>query len=93
MRHGLLPGQKPHCPLNRELRLGKGDPVGMAFVSFVDWFEVEIGEIHVAERQYVYGEDVFAFVEMEFEKLGRQVPVVPLTPGQGVGGIVCCGDI
>jgi hypothetical protein len=50
----------------------------------VDGFKVEIGQIHVPVRHYVYGKNVFAFVEMNLEKLPRQIPVVPLTPGQRV---------
>jgi hypothetical protein len=57
--------------------------------SSVELFEVETSQIHVAVRQYVYGEDVFPFVETNLEKLRRQIPVVPLTPGQRVCRIIC----
>jgi hypothetical protein len=50
----------------------------------VDGFKVEIGRIHVPVRHYVYGKNVFAFGEMNLEKLSRQIPVAPLTPGQRV---------
>ena len=62
-------------------------------LSFFDRLEVEISEIHVSERQYVHRENVFAFVEMNFEKLWRQVPMVPLAPGQRVSRIVCRRDL
>jgi hypothetical protein len=51
--------------------------------------EVEISEVHVATGQYVYGENVFPFVEAHLEKLRCQIPVVPLTPGQRISGIIC----
>ena len=58
-----------------------------------DPFEVEIGEIHVSVRQYVDGENIFSFAETDFEKLRSQIPMVPLTPGQWVCRIICCGDL
>ena len=64
-----------------------------SFHSRVDRFEVEICQVHVPQRQDVYGEDVFPFVEMNFEKLRSQIPVVPLAPRQRVRGIVCGGDL
>src|SRR5258708_30618186 len=57
-----------------------GRPAGTT--SSVDLFEVEISQIHVAIRQYVYGENVFPSAETNFEKLRRQIPMVPLTPTQ-----------
>jgi hypothetical protein len=35
----------------------------------MDRFEVEIGQIHVSVRQYVYGEKILPFAQMDFEKL------------------------
>jgi hypothetical protein len=54
----------------------------------VDRCEVEISQVHVAERQYVDRENIFAFVDMNFEKLRSKIPVVPLTPGHRVRGII-----
>jgi hypothetical protein len=59
----------------------------------VERFEVEIGEVHVPQRQYVYGENILSFAEMNFEELRSQIPVVPLTPSQRVCGIVCGRDL
>jgi hypothetical protein len=59
----------------------------------VDTFEVEISQIHITERQYVYGENVLAFAEADFEKLWSQIPVVPLTPGHRVCRITGCRDL
>jgi len=53
----------------------------------------KISEIHVAGRHYVNREKIFAFVEMNFEKLSRQIPVVPLTPDQRVCRIVRSRDL
>src|SRR5579864_885284 len=71
----------------------RGAPPRTAFISFVDFFEVEIGKIHVAERQYVDGEDILPFAQTDFEKLRSQVPMVPLTPSQRVCRIICGGDL
>jgi hypothetical protein len=59
----------------------------------VDWFEIEISQIHVAVRQDVYGENIFPFAEPNSEKLRSQIPVVPLTPGQRVRRIICRRDL
>jgi hypothetical protein len=67
-------------------------PRRLASISFMDWLKVEISEIHVAIRDYVYGEDIFSFAQTDFEKLWRQIPMVPLTPGKRVGRIIGCGD-
>ena len=72
---------KPMLPGGGRLQAG-------ATNSFVEGLEVEIGQIHVAVGQDVDGQDIFAFVEMHLEKLQRQIPVVPLAPGHGVGRIV-----
>jgi len=53
-------------------------------ISLVNPFEVEIGQIHVAVRNDVYGENIFSFVEADFEKLRSQIPMVPLTSGKRV---------
>jgi len=63
------------------------------FHSSVGLLEVEVSEVHVAVRQYVYGENVLAFAERNFEKLRRQIPVVPLTPAQRVCRIIRGGDL
>ena len=55
----------------------------------MDLLEVEVSEVHVAAGQYVYGENVFPFVEVNLEKVRRQIPVVPLTPGPRVCRIRC----
>src|SRR5580658_2569257 len=55
--------------------------------------EVEVGEVHVAAGQYVYGENVFPFVEADLEKLRSQIPVVPLPPGYRVCRIICRSDL
>ena len=47
----------------------------------MDGFEVEISQIHVAVRHYVYGENIFPFAQTDFEKLRSEIPMVPLTPG------------
>jgi hypothetical protein len=44
-----------------------------ASISFVDWFEVEIGQIHVSARQYVRGEDILPFAETDLEALRSRV--------------------
>jgi hypothetical protein len=62
-------------------------------ISFVDLFEVEISQIHVSVLQYVYGENIFPFAQTDFEKLGSQIPMVPLTPGKRISRIICCGDL
>jgi hypothetical protein len=54
-----------------------------------DLFEVEISQVHITVRQYVHGENISPFVETNLEKLRSQIPVVPLTPGQRVCGIIC----
>src|SRR5258707_6501865 len=64
-----------------------------ASISSGDRFEVEISQIHVALRQYVYGENVLAFAERNLEKLRSQVPVVPLTPGQRICRVIRCRDL
>src|SRR5580658_8654713 len=61
--------------------------------SFVDRFEVEISQIHVSVRQYVYGENVPPFAEMNFEELRSQIPMVPLTPRKRVCWIICCCNL
>ena len=60
---------------------------------FVDRFEVEISQIHVTVRQYVYGEIVLPLAERNFEKLRSQIPVVPLTPGQRICRVMRCRDL
>src|SRR5690348_13534195 len=87
----LLYGIAPGC-LDASPQL-RGYAVGQLAVSVVNWFEVEISQIHVAVRQYVNRENIFPFVETDFEKLRRQIPVVPLTPSNRVCGIACCGDL
>ena len=62
-------------------------------ISFVNRSEVEISEIHVAERPYMYGQNVLSFAQINFEKLGRQIPVVPLAPSQRVCRVICCRDL
>ena len=62
-------------------------------MSSVDLFEVEISQIHVPASQYVYSENIFPFAEMNFEELRSQIPVVPLTPGQGICRIICGRDL
>jgi hypothetical protein len=69
----------------------RGHPEGS--ISSVDLFEVEISQIHVAIRQYVYGENVLAFAERNCEKLRSQIPVVPLTPGHRICRIIRCRDL
>jgi hypothetical protein len=69
-----------------------GDAVGAASISFVNPFEVEISQIHVSVRQYVYGENIFPFAQTDFEKLRSQIPMVPLTPGKRVCRIICRPD-
>jgi hypothetical protein len=55
--------------------------------------EVEIRQIHVPERQYVDGENILAFAEINFEQLRGQIPMVPLTPRQRVCGIIRRRDL
>jgi len=64
-----------------------------AFISSADRFEVEISQVHVSVRQYVHGENIFPFAQVDFEKLRSQIPMVPLTPGNGVCRIIGCGDL
>jgi hypothetical protein len=59
----------------------------------VDGFKVEISQIHVTVRQYVYGGNVLAFGEMNFEKLRHHTPVVPLAPGQRVCRVIRSRDL
>src|SRR5580658_7131993 len=56
-----------------------------ASISSADRFEVEISQIHVSVRQYVYGENIFPFSQADFEELRSQIPMMPLTPGKRVG--------
>src|SRR5439155_15388717 len=50
--HGLSPlGNR--ASLSRCKPQLRGDAVGQLAFSFVNWFEVEISQIHVAVRQYV----------------------------------------
>src|SRR5258708_3863543 len=59
---------------------------------WVNRFEVEISQVHVSVRDYVHGENIFPFTERNFEKLRSQIPMVPLTPGERVCGIIGGGD-
>jgi hypothetical protein len=62
-----------------------------------DLFEVEISQIHVSLRQYVYGENIFSFDQTDFEKLRSQIAVMPLAPGNGSAGsyveAICSGPV
>jgi hypothetical protein len=74
--------------------MGHESPVLFGLCSkYANLFEVEISQIHVALRQYVYGENVLAFAEMNFEKLRSHVPVVPLTPVQRICWVIRCRDL
>ena len=69
------------------------DPqIPLTRLSFRRLFEIEIGQIHIALRQDVYSENIFPFTEPNLEKLGGEIPMVPLTPSHEVRGIVCGGD-
>lgn len=59
-------------------------------ISFGDLFEIKIREIHVPVCHDVHGENILSFAEAKLEKLRCKIPVVPLTPGHGVRGVVCC---
>jgi len=50
-------------------------------ISSVDRLEIEICQIHVAECQNAYRENILAFVEVNSKKFWSQIPMVPLTPG------------
>lgn len=54
--------------------------------------EIKIREVDVAVGEDVDGEEVFAFGQMGFEERRCEVPVVPLTPGNGVCGVGSGGD-
>ena len=63
------------------------------FGLFPDEFEIEIPQIHLTVGKDVHSEEIFAFVEMEFDELRGEIPVVPLTPGDGIGRIRSGGDL
>jgi hypothetical protein len=54
-------------------------------ILYADLFEIEISQIHVSVGQYVHGENIVPFSQTDFEKLWRQIPMVP--PGARQAGL------
>jgi hypothetical protein len=54
--------------------------------------EVKGCEVHLPVGEDVYGENTFALGKAKLDEAGCNVPVMPLPPGYGIGGIVGGGD-
>ena len=54
--------------------------------------EVEIGEVHVSFGEDVHGKNILASGESHSNQCRCEVPVMPLAPGDGIGGIESGGN-
>jgi len=51
---------------------------------FIFWPEIKPGQIHIAFGNDVKGQNAHSFGQLHFGQVGHDIPVVPLTPGEGV---------
>jgi hypothetical protein len=61
-------------------------------MHLIGFLIVEMGQIHVAFREDVLDQDVFARGEAEFDRGKRDVPATPLPPRLGICRIEGGGD-
>ena len=47
--------------------------------------EVKIGQVHLASGNDVNGENAFPFWKVQPDQVWRNIPVMPLPPGNGIG--------
>src|SRR5450755_967397 len=77
---------KGKTPLLAERRREMGHP---GFISLSRRFEVEVCEVHVSLGQDVHCQDAFPGWKLQSDHARRDVPVMPLPPGNGIGSIEC----
>ena len=56
-------------------------------------FEIEICEVHITSRYHVHSQYTHSLWEFHLDQILHDVPVMPLSPRDRVGGVVCRHDI